>query len=105
MVDTPEKKQKIIDGIKEALEKSHSLEHYIQSGTSTPTYHSIIHHQSKQTSLEGINEDPNTPSTLIETVRRKRTLSRGYSRSFSTEMAKLRLHITYWYSIILQHLN
>lgn len=53
--------------------------------------------------MNGIEETPevkHSDAALVEAVELKRTLSRGYSRSTSADMTKLRVHVIYWYYFI-----
>lgn len=84
MVDTPEKKEIIVNAIREELDKA-----------ITPD---VIMTANRKPSLDSINEAvvDSRQTALVDAIRRKRTLSREYSRSTSHDMTKLRIHVTYW---------
>ncbi len=84
-MDTPEKKAAIVEAIRTELENTRIVLNIARRTSST---------------LDDISEipgdDSKKPINIVEVLTRKRTISRNYSRSTSTEATKLRLHFTYW---------
>lgn len=85
LVDTPEKQQAIVDRIKEEMERIRAIIPTRRSSSSQPD------------SPQAGTPQRKLSNTVVEAVMRfRRTLSRRQSSNTSTDMTKLRVHVTYW---------
>lgn len=93
LVDTPEKKQAIVDGIKEALEKSAANAALRKSSLAGST------EVSRKSSLSGsidMTTRKSSMSGLSSPVEGVLTPIRRMSLTSARNLAKLRVHIIYW---------